>query len=215
MRTLALSAVLAPLTACGSPTHNFAPGDGEAPTAERFVDGRLVTPFRCTLTSDRETYAVGEKLDLAVRLYNETAETLPLIGSLDASDAEWRYPYCAFTVTRDGEPFAPDLGGRCGNMNDLRAEDVVEVAPGAAFDPYERLDSYGFFEHWLFYTALEEPGEYRITFHYSTDTEGEEGFMGDLGWQTEDPKLPAELSALVRRVPRFSISSNEVVVRVE
>lgn len=172
-------------------------------------------PVGCTITAP-PTVEQGQVPPVAVALTNQTAADIYLVGSLDASDCKWRLPYCYFEVTGpDGT--SPVKGiGRCGNMNTLREKDFVKVAPGKSFDPYQRTDDYGFFgSHQLRPENFAAAGEYRIRFHYATVAEKEPrgNWLGD-GFRKGQEVEEARVKALLDRVPRVKVESNQITVRV-
>jgi hypothetical protein len=97
----------------------------------------------CVLSADRTTYQVGETPRLSVRIINKSARDVYLVGSLDGSDVGWHFPKWRLEVLDPaGKPLTTSRGGaRCGNMNSLKTNDFVRVAPGQAFDPF----GHGFF----------------------------------------------------------------------
>ena len=100
---------------------------------------------------------------------------------------------------------------RCGNMNALRKEEFVSVPPGGAFDPYQHNDHFGFFRsYYLSARSFPIVGEYRIRFCYSTDEMHPGYWFGDLG---RNPPL-GEVEQLLSRVPKVSIASDWISVRV-
>ncbi len=172
--------------------------------------------FECVLSSPKATWSLGEQVELQVRIVNRSDESHPLIGSLDASDVKWRYPHCTFEVIGpDGAPVGLGIGGRCGNMNNLRLEDIVTVKPGESFDPYMQIDNGGFFSHAIHQrNALGVVGQYRVRFQYSTEAESEREFLGDMGRMGDAGAAPSELSERLARLPRIHLESNELVLLV-
>ena len=99
--------------------------------------------FTCTLTVARTQYKLGELPELKVEIANNTDKNVYLLGSLDGSSVKGRMPYCYFTIIKS---IADTIAlGRCGNMNTLRLKDFVLIKSGEKFDPYQEIDSYGFF----------------------------------------------------------------------
>ena len=168
----------------------------------------------CRLESSRAVWKSGETVDLQVRLVNESAHALTLIGALDASDNAWRYPHCVWErQDAEGRWRAIGSGPRGGNTNDLRKEDLFEVGAGGSFDPYQHVDHGGFFRarvHRAEYFA--EPGEYRLRFRYSTESDDIADFRGDLNQGFD---LDRGLRKPLSRVPRVTLVSNELVLTVE
>src|SRR5262249_45802626 len=120
-------------------------GASSAVTAAPFQEPPLqAKPLSCTIHADR-TCELGKAPNVKVAITNQTNADIYLVGSLDASDCKWRYPYCSFEVIGPNGNSAVQGIMRCGNMNTLREQDFVKVKPGAPFDPYQRADDYGFF----------------------------------------------------------------------
>ncbi|HYH68673.1 MAG TPA: hypothetical protein VD866_28530 [Urbifossiella sp.] len=172
-------------------------------------------PVTCTITAP-PTVEQGQTPQITVALTNNTAAEIYLVGSLDASDCKWRLPYCTFEITRpDGTQPANGVS-RCGNMNTLREKDFVRVAPGKSFDPFGRIDDGGFFGcHQMRPENFAAPGDYRVRFHYATVTEKEPrgGWFGD-GFRKGQEEQEARVKALLARVPRVTVESNTITVRV-
>ncbi|MFT3786800.1 MAG: hypothetical protein QM770_11635 [Tepidisphaeraceae bacterium] len=165
----------------------------------------------CVITGER-TCKLGEAPKLAVSLRNQGNVDIYLIGSLDASDCKWRYPHCYFEVIGpNGVPSTQPLA-RCGNMNTLRAKDFVKVRPGETFDPYQRIDNYGFFSpHQFAAENFTQPGKYRIRFVYSTTSTDIGDWAGDGG-----PRVASnsEIVRMFRMVPKVEAQSDEFELTV-
>jgi hypothetical protein len=175
-------------------------------------------PLSCTIKAP-ETCEFGQVPAISVELRNWTDKDIYLVGSLDASDLKWRYPFCYFEI-RDaiGNPVNVRVG-RCGNMNAIREKDFVRVAPGGKFDPYQTIDEGGFFgSSQLIPQSFDREGEYRIRLVYSTEAPKLETWLGDrrglmpelLGTGTSREKL----LKMLEQVPRTTVSSNEITVKI-
>lgn len=190
-----------------SPRSPLADPPAQQPQDELKANAEPATlPVAVTLTATHTEYVAGESPQVLVRMRNESQEPVVLVGSLDASDIKWRYPFCYFEI--EGPPDAQAWGlGRCGNMNPLRPQDFVSVQPGKDFDPYARVDDYGFFDNsQMDWHAFAVPGKYRLTWVYSTASEAPQEWLGDgtLG----------EVSELLKRVPHGIARSNTVEINV-
>lgn len=172
------------------------------PVAERDAPHSL--PVTAVLKATKTDYVVGETPQIQVGLKNESDDPVVLVGSLDASDIRWRYPYCYLEIK--GPPDAQQWGlGRCGNTNPLRREDFVTVQPGEVFDPYQTVDDYGFFScSQLDWHNFAVAGTYRLTWVYSTNSQTPQEWVGD---GTLD-----EVSELLSQVPRGEARSNSIEV---
>ncbi len=172
-------------------------------------------PVGCTITAP-PTVELGQVPPITVALTNQTAADIYLVGSLDASDCKWRLPYCTFEITGPNGTSPVKGVSRCGNMNTLREKDFVKVGPGKSFDPYQRVDDHGFFgSHQLRPENFAAPGDYRVRFHYATVAEKAprgNGF-GD-GFRKGQEAEEARVKALLDRVPRVKVESNQITVRV-
>lgn len=166
--------------------------------------------LRCGIEAETTRMKVGQTPDIRVSIKNEGEDTVKLVGSLDASDCRWRFPHCYFEI-EGPEGYKPPSIGRCGNMNTLRKEDFVDLESGHSFDPYQSIDGHGFFGCFqLSEQTFTMPGEYKITFVYSTKSNKLEEWMGD-----PFPKRSEEVSELWREVPQLELRSNTVTFVVD
>jgi hypothetical protein len=162
---------------------------------------------------------LGQAPTISVEIANWTGGEIHLIGSLSGSDRKWRYPLCYFEVIGpDGKPAQQGIA-RCGNMNAIREKDFVKVPRGGKFDPYQKIDGYGFFGTSLITPAtFRAEGEYRIRFVYSTDRAEPKFWLGDVhGNVTEMLNTGGtneNVVKLLANVPKTTVSSNEITVKV-
>jgi len=170
--------------------------------------------IKCILTSDKDVYKIGEIPKLTVKIYNETKNDIYLIGSLDGSDVNWRFPHCYYSINRP-KPNKTEFQ-RCGNMNILRIEDFKVVKAGQVFNPYENIDNSGFFMDYNTTNkeTFENPGIYKIRFHYSTNSQDINDFLGDKFFRINYSDS-LKLDSLFKLVPRIEITSNEITIRIE
>ena len=114
----------------------------------------------------------GASVELQVRLKNVSDDPLVLVGSLDGSDGR-RFPYVVIDIKdADGKAVPWENGKGCGYKNSMREKDFVEVKPGAEFDPFQTIDSGGFFGNPKCGWAPPKAGTYSITVTYdSTPTD--------------------------------------------
>jgi hypothetical protein len=204
--------LLLPLVAvagCVEPATN--PTSGErSPDPPALEEKANAGPVGCALRGEA-TCEVGQVPKLAVTLINQSGDDIYLVGCLDASYCKWRYPFCYFEVIGPAGPIAEHAGRRCGNMNTLRQQDFVKVPPGGTFDPFQRVDSGGFFSAEPSPEIFKDPGTYRISFGYSSSSTDILLWGGDYREAVaEDEKLVA----LFARVPKVEVRSNEFKVTV-
>lgn len=125
--------------------------------------------LECKISSSKPIYKKGELPKIEVSIINKSDENIYLVGSLDGSSFKFRKPYCYFSIekpTIDSLP-KPEM---CKTLNPLRMEDFVKVKPGESFDPYLRIDEYGFFGAYNISRIdnFRNTGKYKISFYYST-----------------------------------------------
>jgi hypothetical protein len=155
---------------------------------------------------------LGKAPKITVALTNQTDADIYLVGSLDASDCKWRYPHCYFEVIGPDGKAAVRRISRCGNMNTLRGKDFAKVPPGGTFDPYQRIDDYGFFSaHQLSPDTFREAGVYRIRLVYSTKNDDIGAWGGDGGRRVAANE---EIMNLFKQVPKTEVRSNEFALTV-
>lgn len=169
--------------------------------------------LRCVISSDKKVYKIGEIPKLVVKIYNDTKENIYLIGSLDGSDVKWRFPYCYYSI--DKLKSTETKQQRCRNMNTLRLEDFVLVKSGQEFNPYKSIDNYGFFIDYATTNAetFKNIGVYKITFHYSTNSQDINQFMGDKPFRS-NASDSINLDDLFKKVPKVELTSNEIVIKI-
>jgi hypothetical protein len=162
--------------------------------------------LECIVRAEK-TCALGNAPQVSVRIVNRTSEDVLMVGSLDGSDIQRRYPYCYFQVIGpDGKNTIHARSSSCGYLNPLRVKDFVKVPKGGQFDPYQGIDNYGFFSaHEIEPSTFDRPGDYRIRFIYCTAEKDLRKWHGKAG---------GELEALFAKVPKVVLTSNEIVVRV-
>jgi len=176
-------------------------------------------PLACTLRCE-PMCELGQAPTISVEIANWTESEIYLIGSLDGSDTKLRYPFCYFEVIGpDGKLVQPRLFRDCGNMNAIREKDFVKVPRGGKFDPYQKIDDHGFFGTSLITPAtFRAEGEYRIRFVYSTDKTEPKFWVGDaLGNVTlmlNTGTTNENVAKLLASVPKTTVSSNEITVKV-
>lgn len=163
----------------------------------------------CTLSAGKRKYKIGESPELKVEIINKLDTSIVMVGSLDGSEIGFRPPISYFNVRHKliGNPWSFSL--YCANVNPLRLEDFKILESNQGFDPYERVDDYGYFsaqqlEGINFYI----PGIYEVTYHYSTaketkDNESEQIF---------DSPTETRLSNLWNKVPNLELTSNTITI---
>ncbi len=162
----------------------------------------------CLIGTERNVYQIGEIPLIHVVIFNRTNEELWLVLALDGSERKARYPHAYFEIIGpDGKPRNARMLS-CGTINPMEERNFVQVKPRADFDPYAGYAC-------DFKVNLKEnysdPGEYRIRFYYSTDSDNPDkwGIPEIPGHDFE--KIEANpLHRRLRKVPKTSIQSNEL-----
>lgn len=136
-------------------------------------DQNVMKDLEVVLSSDKSIYQTGETLDghISVSVYNRGNQPLLLVGSLDKSAEQLRFPLCWFDIYGPRGKLPREGYFVCGYINDIRKEDFKLVKPGEGFDPYARVDECGFFPDMILRSSpLEQPGTYTIFWNYSTNS---------------------------------------------
>ncbi len=164
--------------------------------------------FDCIIASDRSSYTVGEAPIITVSITNKSAKEVILVGSLDGSTTERRFPKCRFEILdAAGKPVTFPLG-LCGNMNVLRTEDFVVVPAGGTFNPFGA----GFFAPHQFYEfPVTTPSDYTLRFYYSTSARIQD-YFGDERMSGRTNAAP-DIQRLFKRVPKLELKSNELKLK--
>jgi hypothetical protein len=187
-------------------------GVGESPQAPKSL------PLACTIRSE-PTCELGKAPKIRVEITNLTESDIYLVGSLDGSDSKWRYPFCYFDVIGpDGKSAARGIA-RCGNINAIRDKDFVKVPRSGTFDPYQKIDDYGFFSSSQISPAtFGVEGKYRIRFVYSTEKAEPKYWLGDAQGETVEILATAsskdKVLELLPKVPKTTVASDEITVMV-
>jgi hypothetical protein len=164
-------------------------------------------PLACVLVAGRGTYLIGEYPQIAVRIVNRSSKEVFLIGSLDGSGDQRRFPHCHYEVIGPRGESIPPAGGWCGNMNHLRTADFVPVPANDTFNPFGK----GFFSAYPFHRiVITEPGTYRVRFVYSTSSKDLRHYAGFPGWSPVDDILP-----LFNRVSHVTLAGKELKLKFE
>ncbi len=132
--------------------------------------------FIAKITTSKRTYKMGEPLDLKVEIINRTDSTVWMMGSLDGSERGMRPPFCGISVKH---PFFDPSSSflMCGTLNTIRTQDFKAIPSGSSFNPYEKIDDYGFVPSSnIFSENFRYPGKYTIQFYYYSKVNSTENF---------------------------------------
>jgi hypothetical protein len=161
--------------------------------------------FDCMIASDRTSYSVGEIPNITFRITNKTTKEVVLVGSLDGSTTDRRFPKCRFEILDASGKVVTLPLSLCGNMNVLRTNDFVIVPAGGTFNPFGT----DFFPPYQLYQfPVTVPGDYTLRFSYTTSDRLQD-YFGDERMMGRTNSTP-EIQSLFKRVPKLELKSNEL-----
>ncbi|MCE9544167.1 MAG: polysaccharide biosynthesis/export family protein [Planctomycetia bacterium] len=157
----------------------------------------------CTIQASSEC-EIGNAPQITVEITNSEKNAVYLVKAVDGSDGG-RYPMCMFKVTGpNGKSAVPSMG-RCGVMGPLSEPHFVRVPPGKSFNPYNDVATA--VQVWK--ETFSREGEYRVQFTYSTFDKG-----GGRWWGTGQQDPGKRLVALLEKVPKLTVLSNEITIKM-
>lgn len=151
----------------------------------------------CALEISPPVAAIGERLEVRLKICNASDRAICLPGSVDASENGVRLPSLTFEVTGDALPSSSPGELSCPNLNALRAGDFWSLEPGQCFEPFGARCERAQFSRSLSFRC---PGTARITFRYSTLQAPERP------WLERDQALRAESLEVLADVPAVEAS---------
>ncbi len=160
----------------------------------------------CEIIPLLSEFRVGEHVYFDVLIRNVGDETFYLVRSLDGSTRSSRYPHAELSIEGPSDGIEMPGVGYCGTLNSLEVADFKPVAPRDTFDPFAEG---GFRPDYEQYAIFAKPGNYTVTFRYSTDEGDIRKWLGSWGRSA----MPEEMSLLIRLVPRITVGCS-IVVRV-
>lgn len=123
----------------------------------------------CILKAKKRIYKIGENPEFQIEIVNKTDSSFNLVGSLDGSGIGIRLPICMFFVKHQMFGKLDRRGFICGNVNSIREVEFKKVQPHNSFDPYQKIDDYGYFSSYnMSWEQFLVPGIYNVKFLYST-----------------------------------------------
>lgn len=157
--------------------------------------------IRCDIVAPVDTFHVGEAPTFRVIMSNLGSESFFLVPALDGSFDGIRYPTMSMTIEGPGRQ-SKSGGARCGNVSPIEPEDFVAVLPNGTFEP---------FDVYLSNEPFAQPGEYKVTFSYSTYAIDYKFWVDRLGPVTIDPRA----HELLKHVPRVRLEKSITVEVVQ
>jgi hypothetical protein len=160
------------------------------------------------LSSSRTTLKGEQFLEVTVSVTNKGKQPVTLVRPGDGSGDGWRTPIVQLSMIpvagKSGHLKAkhpveatPEMRGRCGNINPLKADEVFEVAPGQTTK----------LTNWHQRLHLTAPGRYSVVFLYAN--------RPTMAWQGLPlAKHDAGAMRRVRNSTECSLVSNPIIVTV-
>jgi hypothetical protein len=175
------------------PTYGFNPQKAEA-QENKPMDKKPMPAAKVglELKADKTTIKVGETPSFRAELINQGDKEITIVQPGDGSECGWRTP-----IVRWSPPMRTSIG-RCGNINALKASEVVTLKPG------ERVLVSG----WLGLPSLGKAGTHKVVLEME-NVPGLE--WGGLPLGKHDPAAMEK----VRQSRPFKAVSNTVEVKVE
>ena len=109
---------------------------------------------------------LGQQPHITATITNNGKAPVTLVQPGDGSESGWRTPLVGFSSVKidKDKPTHPATvplyrGGRCGNINALKRNEVFTLAPGKSQDLSE----------WIGSPPFTEPGTYSVVFYYAND----------------------------------------------
>lgn len=159
------------------------------------------------LTANTTRLRQGEEILLTTRIENQGKEPVILCQPGDGSDSGRRTPLIGWSVIGPDDAVTPHpamppiaRSAGCGNLNELRAEELFELGPGEGREILRPMDLH------LLCGLGGGPGTYRLRFYYFNDPK-----MPWDGVCYNDPRLLKQLE----ETPKCLLVSNELVIRIE
>jgi hypothetical protein len=150
MKRVGMIVALAVLLAAGGAPFRAAPAPGPKPPKPVLA---------LELEARKTKMGAEERVAFTITLVNRSKNAVTLVEPGDGSECGWRTPrvwWSVVEVTRPGTPLRGQGGGRCGNINGLKPQEVFTLRPGEA----KRLSD------WVCAPALTSPGTYRVAMFY-------------------------------------------------
>jgi hypothetical protein len=113
-----------------------------------------------------ESLTVGQQAQITATITNNGKAPVTLVLPGDGSESGWRTPLVGFSSIKmdKDKPRHPATvplyrGGRCGNINALKSNEVFTLAPGKSKD----------LSGWIGSPQFTEPGTCSVVFYYAND----------------------------------------------
>lgn len=164
-----------------------------------------VKTLKLQLKMGKETYACGQIPQFDLRWVNGSETEKQVVRPCDGSQAGARFPGYVWSIERvDGKPLTKQKLGRCGNVNSLKAEDFVLLAPKGVHAVKVATNN-----AWLSLpgdgTTWLDSGRYRVSLTYTFDPKYVERCYGFLNGD-----CPPDLQKRIKSTPALKQVTNTV-----
>jgi hypothetical protein len=118
------------------------------------------------IAAKEASMTLGQQPQITATISNKGSAPVTLVLPGDGSESGWRTPLVGFSsikVGKDKPKHPTDVplcrGGRCGNVNALKSNEVFTLAPGKSKD----------LSDWIGSPQLPETGTFSVVFYYAND----------------------------------------------
>lgn len=153
--------------------------------------------LKCEITPRKERFVVGDRPVFNVNVYNVSRKMFYLVGAIDGSARQARFPHVTLTIEGPDGGFVKPRLMWCGNINQLRLKDFTHIPPWGTFEPISP-------PYWAPTDATHgrfaKPGRYTVRFRYSSDAIDYADWVGRL-----NSHAPQSVIETLKKVPRVEI----------
>jgi hypothetical protein len=137
-------------------------------SADPLQDRQEASPATLDLriVAKEASMTLEQQPQVTATITNKGSAPVTLVLPGDGSESGWRTPLVGFSSIKVGKDKPKDpadvplyRGGRCGNVNALKGDEVFTLAPGTSKD----------LPDWIGSPQLTEPGTYSVVFYYAND----------------------------------------------
>jgi hypothetical protein len=170
----------------------------------------MTTPLSIVLSTPKGVHRVGQPVAVAVAVCNVSESPVQIVGVLDGSETGVRFPHYLPEIKSSVE-FEPPEMEVCGTAAPLRITDFRLLLPKDCFDPAKSAGEASYLPLFTFNNFRpSRAGVYELSLTLSTASERDEQWLGVTGYPGEEKVLE-----LLKEVPRLTVESNVLIVKVE
>lgn len=160
-------------------------------------------PLEAKISSPKNLL-VGQRPMLQIEISNTSNKPVKFVRPLDGSLFHWRYPRISIQVCDQNDGVISfNLGGRCGNMNQIIPDHICQLKPG---------QTEAFSIGWPFSDVFNKPGSYKITVEYDLRAPDVEAWV--IQGRPTDQEPNRKLAKQLKSIPKLLIISKPSTVTV-